>query len=561
MGLARCRWEGLPRIALCLLVPALGAALAPPARADHPREVRRALDGLRDGNLRRAEQAFLKTAGRPGADQLLAQYELGSLRQMAGQFQASLELFRSADAVARGYEGRAVLSAGATGRGAGALLINDRVQRYEGSGCDKVLARTLNSLNYLMLGDLESARVELRKAEEYQRLERERSRREVAGPARVRPDDPAVAAAYGRMFDSVRNLRNSVENAFTCYLTGQVFLMRGEEGLNDAMVAIQRAYELAPQAPAVRTAYLEIARRQGGPAWDLAQARLGRDGAPAGPGGAPAVPVGGALVVCYQSGLAPVPEQVKLTLPVGERLYSLAFPIYNGPGPAQPPLELRAAAGRGAADVWRTAPVLDTRALAAKALQERLPGILTRGLLGAIAKGAVQKESEDRYGPVAGFLTGVAGYVLTSADRLAWLSLPAEIQVAQGELAPGRQTVQLRGPDWTGAVDLDIAPGSRTFLLVRAFPGYRRIDARTFLAAVSPPARPELPTATPELPPAGAPGLVPVAPGLAPVAPGLVPVAPGPPPVAPPPAASGPPAVPPGPTGTDPAARTPAILQ
>jgi len=218
-------------------------------------------------------------------------------------------------------------------------------------------------------------------------------------------------------------------------------------------------------------------------------------------------------------------------------------------------------AGRGAADVWRTAPVLDTRALAAKALQERLPGILTRGLLGAIAKGAVQKESEDRYGPVAGFLTGVAGYVLTSADRRAWLSLPAEIQVAQGELAPGRQTVQLRGPDWTGAVDLDIAPGSRTFLLVRAFPGYRRIDARTFLAAVSPPARPELPTATPELPPAGAPGLVPVAPGLAPVAPGLVPVAPGPPPVAPPPAASGPPAVPPGPTGTDPAARTPAILQ
>lgn len=541
MGLARCRWEGLPRIALCLLVPALGAALAPPARADHPREVRRALDGLRDGNLRRAEQAFLKTAGRPGADQLLALYELGSLRQMAGQFQASLELFRSADAVARGYEGRAMLSAGAAGRGAGALLSNDRVQRYEGSGCDKVLARTLDSLNYLMLGDLESARVELRKAEEYQRLERERHRRELAaaeagaGPARVRPDDPAVAAAYGRMFDSVRNLRNSVENAFTCYLTGQVFLMRGEAGLNDAMVAIQRAYELAPQVPAVRAAYLEIARRQGGPAWDTAQARLGRDGAPPGP-------VGGSLVVCYQSGLAPVPEQVKLTLPVGDQLYSLAFPIYQAHGPAQPPLELRAAAGRGAGDVWRTAPVLDTRALAAKALQERLPGILTRGLLGAIAKGAVQKESGDRYGPVAGFLAGVAGYVLTSADRRAWLSLPAEIQVAQGELAPGRQTVQLRGPDWTGSVDLDIAPGSRTFLLVRAFPGYRRIDARTFLAAVPPPA-------PPELPPAATPGLVPVAPGPPPAASG------------PPPAASGPPAVPPGPAGTDPAARTSAILQ
>ena len=300
---------------LALRAPVLIGLLALPAAADHLRDFRTALDGLRAGNLRAADKVFLRDASRDGADRLLALYELGSFYHLGGDPRRSSELFASADAVAHEYEGRAVVSAGAGGRAAGALLVNDSVLRYEGFGYDQVMSRTINAINYLLMGDLEGARVEVRKAEEYQKLEREKHQREVLrgqprGAESARLDNPAVRAAYGPMLDYTRNVRNSFENAFTYYLSSQIHLVRGEAGLNDAMVEIRRAFELAPQAPGVRSAYLEIARAQGGAAYDEARALLRVAEAEDPEPGA-----GGKVVVCYEAGLVPPMDEVKLTLP------------------------------------------------------------------------------------------------------------------------------------------------------------------------------------------------------------------------------------------------------
>ena len=124
----------------------------------------------------------------------------------------------------------------------------------------------------------------------------------------------------------------------------------------------------------------------------------------------------------------------RLNLLAVNRLYTLAFPIYRDFGPAQPPVYvIPPAAGRPCA----TTTVVDTRALAVKSLQERMPGILTRGLLGAVAKGEVQQKAEKNYGPLGGLLSKVASAVVTSADRRSWLSLPAEVQVASAAFTPG----------------------------------------------------------------------------------------------------------------------------
>jgi len=465
-------------------IPALRAAvvaglLAVPAAADHPRDFRAALDGLRANNLGAADKVFLKDASRDCADRLLALYELGAFYHLAGDPRKSIGFFNTADAVAHDYEGRAVVSAGATGRTAGAVLVNDSVLKYEGTGYDKVMARTINAINYLLLGDMEGARVEVRKAEEYQRLERDRHQRELR-QAGARPPrgaesaslgNPAVRASYGRMFDYVRNVRNSFENAFTYYLSSQIYLVRGEPGLNDAMVEIRNAYELAPQAPGVRSAYLEIARAQGGGAYEEARARLRE--ADAEPEPAPAA--GGSVVVFFETGLVPQLDEVRLNLFAENRLYTLAFPIYNEFGTAQAPLAIRAP-GR----TYLTSTILDTRALAVKSLQERMPGILTRGLLGAVAKGELQQRAEKNYGPIGGLLSKVATAALGTADRRSWLSLPAEVQVARFNLEPGPARLELNAPGLAGTVALEVAPGSQSFLLVRAFPGFKRIDVRTF---------------------------------------------------------------------------------
>jgi hypothetical protein len=360
------------------------------------------------------------------------------------------------------------------------------------------MSRTINAINYMLQGDLEGARVEVRKAEEYQRLERERHQREVRqapprGTERARMDDPSVRATYGRMNDYVKNVRNSFENAFTYYLSSQIYLAQGEAGLNDAMVEIKKAYELAPHAPGVRSAYLEIAQAQSGFAYDQARALLRvADAEPAAPGAA-----AGSVVVLFESGLVPQMDEVKINLFAENKLYSLAFPIYNNFGTAQAPLAILAP-GR----TFTTTTILDTRTLAVKALQERMPGILTRGLLGAMAKGEMQQNAEKNWGPFGGLISKVATAVMTSADRRSWLSLPAEVQVARFKLDPGPSQLELRGPGLAGKVALDVTPGSLTFLVVRAFPGYQRIDVRTFPAGggdlVAP--RPEPPGIPPVVP-------------------------------------------------------------
>ena len=474
--------QGCPRPVRLLL---LLTWMVLPVCADHPREVRAALDGLRANRLAAVDRVFLKDASRSGTDRLLALYELAGCYHLAGEFGRSRDFFNQADAVAQEYEGQAMISASASARGAGALLANDKVLKYEGFGYEKVLSRTLNALNYLFNNDMEGARVEVRKAEEYQRLERERHQKEVreAGPRppqgaeNARLDNPAVAARYAGLFESVRNVRNSFENAFTYYLSSQIHLARGEDGLNDAAVEIRRAFELAPQVAEVREAYLEIARAQGGATLDQAQAVL----QVADPGPAPD-PAGATVVAIFETGLVPPLEETRLDLPAGDRLYSLAFPIYGRPGPAQAPLAVTAGAR-----VVRSSRILDTRALAVKSLQERMPAMLVRGLLGAVAKGELQVRTEKEYGAFAGLVSRLASAVVTSADRRSWLCLPAEIQVARFRLDPGRHALALDAPGLADTVTLELAPGSLSFLLVRALPGFRRIDVRTFQAGPGPP--------------------------------------------------------------------------
>lgn len=443
--------SGTPAVRSCFLA----LLLAPPAAADHVRDFERALAGVGAGNPRVAEKPFLDRAGAEGGDQLLALLELGALTQMRGDFARSRGFLDRADRVARAFEGRAVVSGGAALRGVGAVLTGDRVLRYEGAGFEKVLGRTLNAVNYLFLDDLEGALVEVRKAEEYQALERRRLAWEPAAGPGPRPslEDPRVASANGDMFRTASPLGNSFENAFTYFLSSQLHLLRGAEGLDDARVDIRRAAELAPQVPAVQSAFREIASAEAGGA---------------SPGGR------GKVVVLFATGLAPRLEEVRLDLPVEGRLYSLALPIYRDPGRPCAPLVLEAGG-----TAWTTATLQDTRRFAARSLQERLPGMLARSLAGALAKARAQEEARAQGGPLAEFFAKVLTVTATAADRRSWLGLPAEVQVALLDLPAGEQRLNLNAPGISAAVPVNVPAGGRTFLLVRNGPGFHRIDARS----------------------------------------------------------------------------------
>ena len=110
-----------------------------------------------------------------------------------------------------------------------------------------------------------------------------------------------------------------------------------------------------------------------------------------------------------------------------------------------------------------------------KSLQERMPAILTRGMVGAAAKIGVQKEAEKRLGFLGGLGATLLTKAVTNADLRSWLSLPAEVQAAQLSLPPGPNELTLAAYDWAEKVAVEVVPGSYTFVTVRGLPGYKAI--------------------------------------------------------------------------------------
>jgi hypothetical protein len=449
---------------------------APAAYASYPADFAKAVTPcLRNGDFSAAEKEFLHDAMTPGRNQLLYLYELANLYRMKGDVDKSIELFGHADRVAHDYEGKALVSAGAAAGQVGATLTNDTVLTWEGDCQDKVMSRTLDAMNYLAKHDLEGARVEVRKAEEYQVQERAKRQKAVARAANL--DNASANAKYGNMFSYVQDVRNSFENAFTYYLSSAIYRAQGASGLDDALVDIKRAYELAPRAPAVRQAYLDIVAQGGDPAaLEELKARLGADPGLRLPDYADYAH-GGTVVVIYEVGFVPPMGDVAIDVFALNKLYSLAFPIYNDFGGPQPPLEVTAP---GAAQ--STSLVADVRKLEVKSLQERIPGILARGTLGAIAKAQAQQKATNSFGIFGQLAATIATKLVTTADLRSWLSLPAEVQTAQLTLQPGPNDLTLASYGWTERVSVDVAPGSTTFLMVRSVPGFRTIKSATVKA-------------------------------------------------------------------------------
>ena len=457
------------------LFPAVAAAAlwVMPALADHTKDIAKVLPPAFAGDLGPANSMFMKDAQAPGRNQLLYLYELGALYQVQGEFARSADFFNRADAVAREYEGKAVASVTGGAGQLGAAMTNDTILPWEGACFDKVMSRTLNALNYLAQSKLEGAKVEVRKAEEYQARERDRIQKQVARAGHKDESslsNPAVSSQYNEMFSFAKDVRNSYENAFTYYLSSHIYRAQGSAGLNDALVDIKQALALAPASPAVQAAYLDLVA-QGGDEAALTEAkarlRVGPDWKPADPAQT------GTVVVVYEPGLAPRRQEISINLLVGQGqgdLFSMAFPIYRNFGNYQPPLRIQSPAGQ--VDTTR---LLDVRKMAVKALQEQMPAILIRATAGALGKIQAQKKAEQQGGWLGKMAAKVVTAAVTNADLRSWLALPAEVQAAQFTLPAGPNELTLLAYDWSERVKVNLTPGGTTLVVVRSAHGAKTI--------------------------------------------------------------------------------------
>lgn len=392
--------------------------------------------------LHRGEAALalaLLEKNNQGADKDLLYYlEKGAVARLTGNLAASNESWLQADETIRQWE-EAVQGDGTKAAGAlGSLLLNDRTRSYEGYDYEKVMLSTELALNHLLNGDLDKARVEIKKTHEREAVIAELRAREVADIA-AESDRQGVHHSYRELNGypvavlddpQVTQLKNSYQSAFSHYLAGFLYEALGEPGL--AAPGYRQAIELRPDTPILEQGLADLESRL--------SPKKTRDKK-----GTPPRETGTATDTLFivESGVTPPRQSFSVHLPVpvghGVILGSFTVPLIR-PGAPLPPGEITLADG----PTLPLTTITSIDAMSRRALRDDMPGILLRNVLRLAAKGAMQKSLQDRNG-VLGLVAALASLATEGADERTWRTLPAEVAIGRAHLPRGHHRLTL-GP-------------------------------------------------------------------------------------------------------------------
>jgi len=435
----------------------------------YPKQVNPLLQDLRAGRPAPVESRFGNKAD--SADRILYLAERGRIMQVQGNPQASLADYRLAIAAVEAQENEADITVRGTVGQLGAVIGNDNVLPYRSAGYERVMLHHLQALNYLMAGDAQGAAVEVRQAGLEQRLALDRHEKDIAkakadaGSRRLDLGnaDQRVASAYAGLDEVAGKVKNSFQNAATFFISGVIYESAGQP--NDAYIDYKKALEIMPTNVFLQQDVLRLARVLG-MSEDVDQLKARYPGADL-----PPVPAGaGSVVLVIDDEFVPQKQQIKIPIPIISNgrycgLVALAFPYYqtSARDPAPFTVDINGTR-RGSTQV-----VCSTRALAVKALKERLPAMLIRQAIRASAKGIVAKELTDNYGPAAAIAASVVNYVTEQADLRSWCSLPDNVQIARYALAAGNAQVTVSqgalGP--TAALNVRVADRGVTVIYAK----------------------------------------------------------------------------------------------
>ncbi|WP_429145349.1 COG3014 family protein [Aeromonas rivipollensis] len=403
----------------------------------------------------------------PGDDTyVLDQLEKGRIAWLAGQDAISKQGFAAADSRLAWEDNQARYRLSQGLAQAGSLLTNDQTMAYRTPDYERTMLHHYLALNYLQRGDAEGALVEVRRANQVQ----ERALKARADEVRKAKEKSEESEAEGEMRQLmsrgapeldrlIGRVKNGFQNAYTFYFSGVLYEAAGD--LNDAWVDYQRGYQIAPDNQSLQDALLRLARLRGSSdELKETEKKVGRKAPP------PAKDQG-QLVVLFEDGLIPARREIFLPLPISTssgdfRTFTVAVPYYDNRASDTGPLTVSVGKQAG-----RTSSLVRLESLAAKDLQERLPGMLTRQALRLVAKEQLRRSAAKEGGDVGNILVGIFNTLSERADTRSWLTLPAEASSWQGMLPAGEVQLQLGAGSAMRTLPLTVHAGRTTLVWVQ----------------------------------------------------------------------------------------------
>lgn len=419
-----------------------------------------ASDAPKDKDGKAKEKTVLDSVS--GRD-ILYYLEKGELLCLKKDYEGSRDSWLVADEIVRTWEDEYRTNPTKVLGEIGAFLVSDRVRRYDGQDYEKVFLSAKLTLDHILLGNFDHARIEMKKTyerekliesfreKEYEKIKEEQEKQGVK-------TDLKDLSANGYPLDEldspeVRQLKNGFQNAFAHYLAGYFFEVTGEYSL--AEPGYRNALALQPNSKLIKEKVGKVGRNKPGP--NEAD-----------------------VLFVVETGFAPAWKSVTIPLPIpvnGRWVATpLSFPVLKSEGKSFMPASLKVNGKELPVET-----LVNVDAMARRQLKDQLPGIMGRTVVRAIAKSALQYQAQKNGGPVAGLLAGIASVVTEQADERAWRTLPERLAVARAILPRG--TLPIEFQTGAGVYRTEVTVGERlTVIPIRlangaVYVGQPRIEA------------------------------------------------------------------------------------
>jgi hypothetical protein len=378
----------------------------------------------------------------PDGKDILYYFEKGELLNLQSKYRDGRSTWLKADEIVRTWEDEFRTNPTKLLGDIGSYLISDRVRRYDGQDYEKVALSTKLTLNHIMLGDFDNARVEMKKTFEREKLiesfrEKEYDKLKEEGDKQgYKPDMKQLSEKGYPMAEldspEVRGLKNGFQNAFAHYLAGYFFEVTGEYSLSEP--GYRNALALQPNSRLIKESLSSTGKRRAGPNESD-------------------------VLFVIESGFAPSWKSVTIPLPIptgGKRLVvtPLSFPIVKSENKGYVPDSISAAGKRLPVET-----LVNYDTMSHRLLKDQLPGIMLRTGIRAIVKSVIQDQAQKKAGLAGGLVAGVVSVATEQADERSWRTLPERVSVARAIIPYG--TLPLEFQTGTGVHRAEITIGNR----------------------------------------------------------------------------------------------------
>ncbi len=358
---------------------------------DYPDTAWPGLDGMEHGDFAYAARHFSGIEGTRGSDEFLGHAEAGMAWHIGGQLRRAVDEWLAAAEVLDGFGDRPTISGRSITEGALSLFINDKTIPYDGEGFEAALLHGFLAWDFLRIGDLDGAMVEVQRGYDIERFEEER---------------------YGTTYGM---------NRFARYVAALAQEFDGQP--DEAEIDLNRLAEDIGAHPAVQ--------------YSLERVRSADRRA--------------TLVVVFERDRMPEKIEHELVFNTRRSFGQIAVPAFDdrGGSGSEGSGGLRVLVGGREAGVTQT--LEDVEEVARSNLNDRITWVTAKALARTAVKTVIVDRAaeavEEKHGDFAGLLVGLLGSVVNiaseSADLRSWLTLPREIQVLRVPVEPGAHRIRL----------------------------------------------------------------------------------------------------------------------